>query len=133
MFAKYEISWGGFPAGGNLKYALITMTIMGAFAPAFAIDGNIDKGREKATTCFACHGTNGNSTNPMYPTIAGKDSDFIYARLNAYKKGEVKTPNAVMMNPLAASLSDEDMKNLAAFFSTQKAVERETGKRKRKD
>lgn len=116
-----------------MRYGLIVLMAMFLSGNALGIEGNVEQGQAKSVTCTACHGNNGNSTNPLYPTIAGKDAAFIYERLNAYKKGEVKTANAAMMNPMAASLTDEDMKNLAAYFSVQKVVVKEPGKKKRKD
>lgn len=84
--------------------------------------GDAKAGAAKATVCFACHGPNGNSTNPMYPVLAGKDAKFIVEQLKAFKSGTRKTPNAGLMKPMAAPLSDADMENLAAFFSTQTAA-----------
>lgn len=95
-----------------------TMTIASAAQAA----GDAKAGAAKATVCFACHGPNGNSTNPMYPVLAGKDAKFIVEQLKAFKSGTRKTPNAALMKPMAAPLSDADMENLAAFFSTQTAA-----------
>lgn len=91
--------------------------------------GDAIAGKAKASTCFACHGANGNSTNPMYPVLAGKEAEYIFNQLSAFKSGSRKTANAAIMKPFAAALSEQDMKNLAAFFSTQKPAE--SGRRKR--
>jgi cytochrome c553 len=71
----------------------------------------------KAQTCFACHGQNGNSTNPMYPTLAGQNSRYIYLQLRDFKEGRRKDPQ---MTPMAEALARDDMLALADFFSKQK-------------
>jgi len=83
--------------------------------------GDVKAGQAKAVTCFACHGENGNSANPLYPVLAGKDEKFIFDQLTAFKNGTRQTPNAAIMKPMAAPLSEKEMQDLAAFFSKQKA------------
>jgi len=78
--------------------------------------GNIEAGKEKATACAACHGANGVSASPMFPTIAGQHADYIVYALKAYKTGKRNNP---IMQGAAASLSDDDMENLAAYFASQ--------------
>jgi cytochrome c553 len=68
--------------------------------------------------CGACHGTDGNSTSPAYPSLAGQHPEYIYKQLSEFKSGARK--NATMA-PNAAKLSDDDMRNLAAYFSAQQA------------
>jgi cytochrome c553 len=93
-------------------------------APAAAKDaftqGDATAGGNRAAACFACHGPGGNgAVNPEWPKLAGQHSSYIVEQLGAFKGGQRKNP--VMMGQ-AAALSDEDMKNLAAFFATQKPV-----------
>ncbi|MCB0389679.1 MAG: c-type cytochrome [Bdellovibrionales bacterium] len=84
--------------------------------------GDAKAGRAKAATCFACHGEGGNSLNEkMFPSIAGKGATFLYKQLKAFKDGTRNTPNAALMKPNAATLSEQDMLDLAAYFSSQKA------------
>ncbi len=66
--------------------------------------------------CAACHTTDGNSTNPTYPALAGQSPEYVAKQLHEFKVGIRK--NATMA-PNAAKLSDEDMLNLAAYFSAQ--------------
>ena len=74
-------------------------------------------GKEKAQVCTACHGPDGNSVNPVWPTLAGQNARYIYLQLRDFKEGRRKDP---LMSPIAATLSRDDMLNLADYFSTQK-------------
>jgi cytochrome c553 len=73
--------------------------------------------REKAAVCVACHGPNGNSTNPDYPILAGQSWRYIYIELKDFKEGRRSDPQ---MSPMAAKLSQEDMIALGNFFAAQK-------------
>ena len=70
-----------------------------------------------STICSACHGMDGNSVITANPKLAGQHPEYIVKQLTEFKAG--KRANAVMSG-MAAMLSDEDMKNLAAYFSSQK-------------
>lgn len=74
-------------------------------------------GKEKAQVCGACHGPDGNSSNPLWPTLAGQNARYIYLQLRDFKEGRRKDPT---MSPMAANLSKEDMLDLADYFSSQK-------------
>ena len=67
--------------------------------------------------CAACHGVDGNSSLPANPSLAGQHPEYIYKQLLNFKSGERK--NAVM-SAMVTSLSQEDMRNLAAYYSGQK-------------
>jgi cytochrome c553 len=81
--------------------------------------GNAEAGKAKSTTCAACHGTDGNSTVPSFPKLAGQNSDYLYHALKDYKSGKRKNP---IMAGQVQTLSDADMRDLAAYFSKQKGV-----------
>ncbi|NNF17675.1 MAG: cytochrome c4 [Gammaproteobacteria bacterium] len=81
--------------------------------------GNIEQGRAKSAVCSACHGVDGNSINPEWPSLAGQHPKYLVQRLQAYKAGEVKTPLAALMNAQAMALSAQDMADLAAYFASQ--------------
>ncbi len=70
-----------------------------------------------STICSACHGTDGNSVLTANPKLAGQHPEYLVKQLTEFKAG--KRANAVMSG-MAAMLSDEDMKNLAAYFAGQK-------------
>jgi cytochrome c553 len=78
--------------------------------------GSVEAGREKSTTCAACHGVDGNSVTAEWPSLAGQHPRYIYNQLQAYKNGERQDPGMVNF---AMMLSDEDMRDLAAFYSAQ--------------
>jgi cytochrome c553 len=87
-----------------------------ATIPVSAAD--ITAGEKKAETCGGCHGPKGNSSNPQWPNLAAQQSNYIINQLNAFKNGNRSNP---VMQPMAANLTDEDIANLAAYYSTQKA------------
>jgi cytochrome c553 len=80
------------------------------------------------TVCMACHGSDGNSVISLNPKLAGQHPEYLEKQLTEFKSG--KRANAVMSG-MVAGLSEEDMKNLAAYFSSQKinlAGAKENGK-----
>lgn len=87
-----------------------------AFAAAARADGSAEAGQAKSTPCIACHGVDGNSSNPQWPNLAGQHAQYIVKQLQAFKSGARKDP---LMSPMAAGLSDADMADLAAYFSSQ--------------
>lgn len=83
--------------------------------------GNPEAGKSKARSCAACHGQDGNSPLPaMYPSIAGITSAQLQQKLHDYRNGKGGSgPMAASMVAMAKPLSDEDIADLAAFFSQQ--------------
>lgn len=80
------------------------------------IAGDPERGKQKAQSCAACHGADGNSSNPVWPKIAGQHPDYIVSQLKAFKSGARQN---AQMNPMAQNLSEQDMQDLAAYFSSQ--------------
>jgi cytochrome c553 len=78
-----------------------------------------EEGRAKAQTCVACHGENGNSANPAFPSLSGQPKQFIVSALFQFREG--KRENEIM-TPMASKLSNADMNDLAAYFSAQPAL-----------
>jgi cbb3-type cytochrome c oxidase subunit III len=74
------------------------------------------------TVCVACHGADGNSLAAANPNLAGQVEEYIYKQLKNFKAvdGKPAVRNNPIMGGMAAPLSDEDMKNVAAWFSSQK-------------
>ena len=87
-------------------------------APWALASGSARAGAAKATTCIACHGPNGNSTNPLWPTLAGQNAAYIEGQLKHFKANSRINSNGVMMG-MSAPLSDQDMQDLAAYFARQ--------------
>ena len=85
-------------------------------APAFAA-GDAVEGRTKAITCMGCHGIPGyHNAYPNYPVprVGGQSSEYIVVALKAYKSGQRSHPT---MQAQAASLSEQDMQDIAAYFT----------------
>ena len=81
--------------------------------------GDATAGAGTAAACAACHGLDGNSSDPQYPKLAGQHERYIARQLALFKSGERE--NAIMMG-FAAPLSAQDMRDIGAYFSTQKVV-----------
>ena len=94
---------------------ILAATISGAIVSNSALPASVDAGAAKAVVCQACHGANGNSANPEWPSLAGIGADYIAEQLKNFKEG--KRPNPVMM-PNAMTLTDDDMANLGAYFDS---------------
>jgi cytochrome c553 len=87
-------------------------------APVAQAAGSAEAGATKAAVCAACHGPNGNSTNPQWPVLAGQNAAYLTAQLKAFHDKTRVDPSAVMPTQ-AANLTPQDIDNLAAYFSTQ--------------
>ena len=73
----------------------------------------------KSDSCAHCHGTDGNSTSSAYPSLAGQTRDYLYRQMKDFKEGRRKN---AMMSPSIGVLSDQDMQDLAEYFSAQSIV-----------
>jgi cytochrome c553 len=95
---------------------ILAAAICGALVNTSALPaGSVEAGAAKAVTCTACHGANGNSVNPEWPSLAGLGADYITEQLNNFKSG--KRMNAIMMGMVAA-LSPDDYADLGAYFDS---------------
>jgi cytochrome c553 len=74
----------------------------------------------QAETCAACHGKNGQGTMDEYPNIGGQHVDYLAQALNDYRRGKRRNP---IMQPFAQRLTQDDIRTLAEFFSSQKGLE----------
>ncbi len=79
-------------------------------------DGDAAAGKTKSAGCGACHGVDGNSVNPAWPSLAGQHPGYMVKQLQNFKTG---TRANATMAPMATPLSEQDMKDLAAFYSDQ--------------
>ena len=84
--------------------------------PAFKPDPA--KGQAKAESCLACHTADGSRGSPANPILQGQHADYLVKQLQEFKAGKRK--NAVMSG-MVATLSEEDMRNISAFFASKKA------------
>lgn len=100
-------------ASSLLSALFATLCIVPAVAGA---SGDADAGKAKAVTCAACHGEAGIAIAPNYPTLAGQYESYLVHALESYRSGSRQ--NAIMAG-FATTLSDEDIADLAAWFSSQ--------------
>ena len=98
-----------------MRYALLAMLAL-ATVNVQAAGGDAAAGEAKAGVCAACHGPQGNSTNPDWPKLAGQHANYLLKQLKAFKAG---TRKDLLMSSQATNLSDDDMNNLAAYFAAQ--------------
>ncbi len=80
-----------------------------------AVAGDAAAGKARAQTCAGCHGADGISTQPVFPNLKGQKEEYLKIALKAYKDG---TRTNSLMQGMASGLSDEDINNLAAYFSS---------------
>jgi len=97
----------------KLTIAIVTSALMAS--SAFA--GDIEAGKAKSMMCAACHGATGISAIPMYPNLAGQKEQYISKQLKDFKSGSRKDP---VMSAMAMGLSDADVANLSAYYSSLK-------------
>jgi cytochrome c553 len=96
--------------------AAVSMCTLAAACMAAWAEGNAEAGRQKSAACAACHGIDGNSTNPQWPKLAGQHALYLETAIRAYRAGIRENP---LMQPMAEGLSDEDIRDLAAYYSSQ--------------
>ena len=102
-------------------FALLALSGIANISAAAEIGGNAKAAENKIAMCIGCHGIPGyKSTFPevyQVPMIGGQSAKYIDGALHAYKKGDRKHPS---MRGIAASLSDQDIADIAAYYSQQK-------------
>jgi cytochrome c553 len=97
----------------------LLVLIAGLVAAPRTLAADLEAGRRKAAACVACHGIDGNSTNPTVPTLAGQVGTYLHWQLLLYRDRRRVDPQ---MAPIAAALSEADMADLAAFFAAQRST-----------
>ncbi len=103
----------------SMKTYLFTLSLAvfwSLLTPSFGVAQDIVAGKEKAAVCASCHGADGNAVLPIYPNLAGQSWRYLYIQLKDFKEGRRHNNT---MSPLAASLSREDMINIANYFAAQ--------------
>jgi cytochrome c553 len=96
--------------------AALSLAVTLAWSATSFAAGSKEAGQAKAATCAACHGMDGNSLNPEWPNLAGQHETYIVRQLTAFHGGERQN---LLMSPMAAILTEQDMADLAAYFSSQ--------------
>ena len=79
--------------------------------------GNIQSGKEKAETCIACHGEDGNSVVGLWPSLAGQNTNYLKKQLRLIQSGERPIP---VMNRQLDGYDDQDLEDMAAYYASKK-------------
>lgn len=104
----------------QLRIIAIALTVL-ATGSGSASAGDVQAGEKLAQQlCASCHGPTGKAENPLYPVLAGQYADYLLHALKSYKSGD--RGNAVMAG-IASGLSEEDMKNLSAYYAAQEGLQ----------
>jgi cytochrome c553 len=103
----------------SLQQSFILSLFLSAFIALPASAADAAAGEQKAAACAGCHGPKGVSNNVQWPNLAAQQSAYLVNQLKAFKDGSRANP---MMQSLVASLTDDDINNLAAYFSSQQAA-----------
>lgn len=77
--------------------------------------GDAAAGKAKAASCVGCHGAAGVSNNPLWPNLAGQQAAYLIKQMKGFRDGNRTDP---MMSPMAKPLSDSDIENIAAYYSS---------------
>ncbi len=96
---------------------VVAFIVMSAMAGGAIAAGNPDAGEQKSVVCQGCHGVDGNSVTPIFPKLAGQHASYLAKQLADLRAGARMDPT---MSAFAAGLGDEDIADLAAYFSAQK-------------
>jgi len=98
-----------------IRNAILAL-LMASLPLGAAAKGNPGNGKEKAKVCEACHGLDGKSVDPSYPNLAGQHESYLTKALGDYRSG--RRTNLIMAG-FAGPLTDEDIQDLAAWYSSQ--------------
>ncbi|WP_317933347.1 cytochrome c [Halioxenophilus sp. WMMB6] len=103
-----------------MKKLAISASLMLFAASGVMAGGDPAAGKAKAAVCASCHGMEGKAIAPMYPNLAGQNEPYLVGALKAYRDGQRQGGMSAVMSPMAKTLSDDDINNLAAYFASQK-------------
>ena len=107
------------------RFLLLPVAVFAIAASAAepAAKGDAAKGQQVAAgVCAGCHAPDGNSQLPTYPKLAGQVEEYISKQLHNFRAADGKAPERAnpIMAGMAATLSEEDLRNVAAFYASQK-------------
>ena len=105
-----------------MKRFLITVAML-ALASNVVAGGDPVAGKKKAALCMGCHGVDGNSSNPDWPSLAGQGEAYLVKQINDFKAKDGKPAARIdgTMNNMVGGLNDADIANVSAFFASNKA------------
>ena len=113
-----------------MKNIVLLVCLFLGFSSSVTAQGNVENGKAKSVTCGACHGIDGNSAISMNPKLAGQHAKYLVKQLTEFKlasqTGGKEGRNNAVMNGMSAMLSEQDILDLAAYFSSQDATSSES-------
>lgn len=113
----------------NMKNIGLLVCLFLGFSASAVAQGDAENGKAISVTCGACHGADGNSAIAMNPKLAGQHASYLVKQLTEFKlasqSGGKEGRNNAVMNGMAGVLSEQDMLDLAAFFSSQESTKGE--------
>ena len=86
----------------------------GALYAQATLKGDPKAGQTKAALCAACHGPAGISINPLWPSLAGQQEQYLVKQIRMFRDGEREE---ITMQPFVQNLSDQDIADLAAYYA----------------
>ncbi|MCU7958560.1 MAG: cytochrome c4 [gamma proteobacterium symbiont of Bathyaustriella thionipta] len=101
------------------KWIISLSIVLAASSGTLLAAADIGAGKAKSAMCAACHMPDGNSVNPIWPKLAQQHASYLAKQLHDFKSGARKDPT---MAGMAAALTDADIANLTAYYSTQKSA-----------
>src|ERR1700691_753232 len=99
---------------GKLDRLFVSLVMLGAIWGLSASPAKAESVEEKAQVCAGCHGADGKPIDKMFPIIWGQQAGYLYIELRDFKRGDRKNDT---MQPIAASMSRDDMQAIAEYFS----------------
>jgi len=99
-----------------LRLLALGATILLALSAGVSAAGDPAAGKQTALTCAACHGPDGQGINSTWPKLAGQHAEYIRKQLDDFQQGRRKNPQ---MTPMAMPLAEQDIADVAAYFSSQ--------------
>lgn len=105
----------------STRFAMLVLTATAAAAAVAAeVKGNAVAGATKVAVCQACHGEGGKTpAAPIYPSLAGQSSEYLQNAMISYRDGLRQGGMSAMMSPQVAELSNQDIGDIAAYYSEQ--------------
>jgi cytochrome c553 len=99
------------------QFCISATLILLLIAPiSFTMAGDVEAGKSKSIVCSACHGQDGNSINPLWPSLAGQHKQYTIHTLRAYQNG---TRVDAVMQAQVMALTEQDIEDIAAYYNAQ--------------
>lgn len=102
-------------------FRLLCLLVLMTAAGRSLAQGSVTAGQSKSAICAACHGADGNSPNPIWPSLAGQHADYLARQIEAYQAGQRED---ALMSSFAAPLSAADIADLSAYFEAQTLMQK---------